>query len=154
MSAFRQASDLNQWIVVALSATAAIRGRSPTWKRADLVLIIGSNTAEAHPVVATWVKSAHKLDGQKLITSDLREHEMPRQADLFLHPKPTADLVWINAVFSPSSGQWPRTHEVPEPVGEWAGGIAKERGTFQFRSSSATVWYPLEDRENCGTRDR
>jgi formate dehydrogenase major subunit len=67
-------------------------------EKAELVLIIGSNTAEAHPVIATRVKSAHKLDGQKLIVSDLREHEMARRADLFLHPKPATDLVWINAV--------------------------------------------------------
>jgi formate dehydrogenase major subunit len=34
---------------------------------ADLVIIIGSNTAESHPVIATRVKSSHKLNGQKLI---------------------------------------------------------------------------------------
>src|SRR6202011_1263964 len=66
-------------------------------EKADLVIIIGSNTAESHPVIATRVKSAHKLDGQKLIVSDLREHEMARRADLFLHPKPATDLIWINA---------------------------------------------------------
>ena len=31
------------------------------------MIIIGSNTAESHPVLATRVKSAHKLHGQKLI---------------------------------------------------------------------------------------
>src|SRR6202000_2196449 len=51
---------------------------------ADLVLIIGSNTAESHPVLATRVKRSHKLRGQKLIVSDLREHEMARRADLFI----------------------------------------------------------------------
>jgi formate dehydrogenase major subunit len=67
-------------------------------ENAGLVLIIGSNTAESHPVLATRVKRAHKLRGQKLIVSDLREHEMARRADLFLHPKPGTDLVWISAV--------------------------------------------------------
>jgi formate dehydrogenase major subunit len=67
-------------------------------EQADLVLIIGSNTAESHPVIATRVKSAHKLNGQKLIVFDLREHEMARRADLFLHPKPGTDLVWLNAI--------------------------------------------------------
>lgn len=65
---------------------------------ADLVMIIGSNTAESHPVIATRVKSSHKLDGQKLIVSDIREHEMARRADIFLHPKPSTDLVWLNAI--------------------------------------------------------
>jgi len=67
-------------------------------EKADLVLIIGSNTAESHPVIATRVKSSHKLHGQKLIVSDLREHEMARRADLFLHPRPSTDLVWLSAI--------------------------------------------------------
>src|SRR6201988_1075532 len=67
-------------------------------EKADLVLIVGSNTAESHPVIATRVKSSHKLDGQKLIVSDLRENEMARRADLLLHPKPATDLIWLNAV--------------------------------------------------------
>ena len=67
-------------------------------EQADLVLIIGSNTAESHPVIATRVKSAHKLDGQTLIVSDLREHEMAHRADLFLHPHPGTDLFWLNAI--------------------------------------------------------
>jgi formate dehydrogenase major subunit len=65
---------------------------------ADLVMIIGSNTAESHPVAATRIKSSHKLNGQKLIVSDIREHEMARRADLFIHPKPGTDLVWLNAI--------------------------------------------------------
>ena len=66
--------------------------------QADLVVIIGSNTAESHPVLATRVKRAHKLRGQKLIVADLREHEMARRADVFLHTQPGTDLVWLSAV--------------------------------------------------------
>jgi formate dehydrogenase major subunit len=66
--------------------------------QADLVLIVGSNTAESHPVIATRVKRAHKLHGQKLIVSDLRENEMARRADVFLHPRPSTDLIWLSAV--------------------------------------------------------
>jgi formate dehydrogenase major subunit len=66
--------------------------------KADLVLIVGSNTAESHPVLATRVKRAHKLHGQKLIVSDLRENEMARRADVFLHPRPGTDLVWLSAI--------------------------------------------------------
>src|SRR5207302_5665597 len=35
-------------------------------EQADLILIIGSNTAESHPVIASRIKSSHKLEGQKL----------------------------------------------------------------------------------------
>ncbi len=66
--------------------------------QADLVIIIGSNTAESHPVLATRVKRAHKLHGQTLIVSDLREHEMASRADLFLRPRPSTDLIWLCAV--------------------------------------------------------
>jgi formate dehydrogenase major subunit len=67
-------------------------------ENAGLVIIIGSNTAECHPVIATRVKRAHKHGGQKLIVSDLREHEMARRADVFLHPKPGTDIAWLLAV--------------------------------------------------------
>jgi formate dehydrogenase major subunit len=65
---------------------------------ASLVVIIGSNTAESHPVLATRVKQSHKLRGQRLIVSDLREHEMARRADLLIRPNPGTDLVWLSAV--------------------------------------------------------
>jgi formate dehydrogenase major subunit len=49
-------------------------------------------------VLATRVKRSHKLRGQKLIVADLREHEMAKRADIFLHPKPGTDLIWLSAV--------------------------------------------------------
>jgi formate dehydrogenase major subunit len=67
-------------------------------ENAGLVVIIGSNTAESHPVLATRVKRAHKLRHQKLIVADLREHEMAKRADLFFRPNPGTDMVWLSAV--------------------------------------------------------
>src|SRR5207247_5957525 len=67
-------------------------------EKADLVVIIGSNTAESHPVLATRVKRAHKLHGQQLIVFDRREHEMARRADLFLRTNAGTDLVWLSAI--------------------------------------------------------
>ena len=67
-------------------------------EHAGLVIIVGSNTAEAHPVLATRVKQAHKLRGQKLIVSDLRENEMARRADILLRPNPGTDLVWVSTI--------------------------------------------------------
>ncbi|KAA8922438.1 formate dehydrogenase subunit alpha [Thermoplasma sp.] len=64
----------------------------------DLILAVGTNTAESHPVIAARIKRAHKLNGQKIIVADLRMHEMARRADVFIHPRPGTDLVWINAV--------------------------------------------------------
>jgi len=67
-------------------------------ENADLVVIIGANPAEAHPVLATRVKQAHKLRGQKLIVADLRKHEMAERADLFFQPNPGTDIAWICAI--------------------------------------------------------
>lgn len=65
---------------------------------AELIIAVGTNTAESHPVLATRVKRAHKLNGQKLIVADVRKHEMAKRADVFLHPKPGTDLIWLSAV--------------------------------------------------------
>jgi formate dehydrogenase major subunit len=65
---------------------------------ADLVIIVGSNTAESHPVLATRVKRSHKWRGQRLIVSDLRLNEMAERADIHLKPNPSTDEVWIQAV--------------------------------------------------------
>jgi formate dehydrogenase major subunit len=64
----------------------------------DLTMVIGANPAESHPVLATRVKRAHKLSGQKLIVVDLRQHELGVRADVFLRPKPGTDLIWLSAV--------------------------------------------------------
>src|SRR6202042_1610365 len=86
---------------VGLFRTVGYGGDSGSIKdieNAGLVIIIGSNTAESHPVLATRVKRAHKLRGQKLIVSDLRKNEMAERADVFLHPKPGTDIIWLCAI--------------------------------------------------------
>ncbi|KXH81875.1 formate dehydrogenase subunit alpha [Sporosarcina sp. HYO08] len=66
--------------------------------KAGLVIIVGANPAEGHPVLATRVKRAHKLHGQKLIVADLRKHEMAERSDIFLSPRQGTDQVWLMAV--------------------------------------------------------
>lgn len=65
---------------------------------ADLIVVIGANPAESHPVLATRIRRAHKLKQQRLIVADLRRNDLAQRADLHLHPRPGTDLVWINAV--------------------------------------------------------
>ncbi|WP_077325822.1 formate dehydrogenase subunit alpha [Virgibacillus siamensis] len=65
---------------------------------AELVIIIGSNTAESHPVLASRIKRSQKLFGQKMYVFDLRKHEMGQRADKFYRPKSGTDLVWLSAV--------------------------------------------------------
>src|SRR5580698_3318924 len=116
-------------------------------ENASLVLIIGSNTAESHPVLATRVKRAHKLHGQKLIVSDLRENEMARRADLFLHPKPATDLVWLSAItrYLLENGL---AHE--DFLRQWVNGLEeykKTLGPFTMEFASQTCGLPVETLE-------
>jgi formate dehydrogenase major subunit len=84
-----------------LSRTVGIGGDSGSIsdiETAGLVIIIGSNTSESHPVLATRIKRSHKWRGQRLIVSDIRKHEMAERADHFIRPNPSTDEVWLQAV--------------------------------------------------------
>ena len=67
-------------------------------EQASLIIIVGANPAENHPVLCTRIKQAQKLRGTKIIVSDLRRNEMAERADLFIRPSPGTDLVWLSAV--------------------------------------------------------
>jgi formate dehydrogenase major subunit len=67
-------------------------------EKSALVMIIGSNTSESHPVLATRVKRSHKHRGQRLIVADIRKHEMAERADMFIQPRPSTDEVWLMGV--------------------------------------------------------
>lgn len=84
-----------------LSRTVGYGGDSGTMQdieMADLVIAIGTNTSESHPVLATRIKRSHKFRGQRLIVADIRKHEMAERADIFIRPNPSTDEVWLMAV--------------------------------------------------------
>ncbi|MDM5340351.1 formate dehydrogenase subunit alpha [Fictibacillus enclensis] len=84
-----------------LLRTVGIGGDAGTIKdiaASELVMIVGANPAESHPVLATRIKRSHKLHGQKLMVVDLRKNELAERADLHVHPKPGSDLVWLSAI--------------------------------------------------------
>lgn len=84
-----------------LFRTVGMGGDAGTIKdiaKAGLVIIVGANPAEGHPVLATRVKRAHKLHGQKLVVADLRKHEMAERSDIFISPKQGTDQVWLMAI--------------------------------------------------------
>jgi len=114
-----------------LFRTVGYGGDSGTIKdieNAGLVLIIGSNTAESHPVLATRVKQAHKLRGQKLIVADLRKHEMAERADLFIQPKPGTDLIWLCAV---TRYIWDNGLAKTEFLHQWVNGMEDYRKSLE-----------------------
>ncbi|MDP4162148.1 MAG: formate dehydrogenase subunit alpha [Bacillota bacterium] len=84
-----------------LMRTVGLGGDSGTIEdimTSELVIVIGANPAESHPVLATRIKRSHKLHGQKLIVADIRGHELAERADFRIHPKPGTDLIWLNAI--------------------------------------------------------
>src|SRR5699024_11832322 len=66
--------------------------------QAEVVMIIGSNTAECHPVIASRMKRAAKLYGQKHIVMDPKKHEMAQRADLYLTANNSHDPVCLCAL--------------------------------------------------------
>ncbi|MBV8115263.1 MAG: formate dehydrogenase subunit alpha [Silvibacterium sp.] len=112
--------------------------------QSKLILIIGSNTAEAHPVLATRVKRAQKLHGQKLIVADLREHEMARRADIFFRPNPGTDMVWLCALsrYALDNGL---AHA--EFLNQWVNGLDEYRKSlepFTMEFASQVCGIPME----------
>src|SRR5699024_4839648 len=84
-----------------LFRTVGMGGDAGTIKdiaEAGLVIIVGANPAEGHPVLATRVKRAQKIHGQKLVVSDLRRNEMAERSDVFISPQQGTDQVWLMAV--------------------------------------------------------
>ncbi len=67
-------------------------------ERASLVLTVGTNTSDSHPVIASRLRRAQKLNGQTIVVADLRRHELAQRADVFLRPNPGTDLVWLSAM--------------------------------------------------------
>ncbi|WP_276273912.1 formate dehydrogenase subunit alpha [Halomicroarcula sp. GDY20] len=64
---------------------------------ADCILLTGSNTTEAHPVLATRIKQ-NVRDGADLLVFDPREIQIAEYADQYSQVKPGYDAVWINGI--------------------------------------------------------
>ena len=64
---------------------------------ADLVLLIGANPAQNHPVGATWIKNAIR-QGTRLVLADPRRTELARQAWRHLGFTAGSDVALLNAM--------------------------------------------------------
>jgi len=65
---------------------------------ADVLLVTGSNTTEAHPVISLEMKNAIRKRGAKLILIDPREIELASFATLHLRPRSGTDVALLNAM--------------------------------------------------------
>ncbi len=72
---------------------------TPEIEDAACILITGSNTSEAHPLIATRVYRA-KEKGAKLIVVDPRDIQMARMAEVHLRQRPGTDVAWLNGMMN------------------------------------------------------
>jgi formate dehydrogenase alpha subunit len=69
-------------------------------KHSKCIFVIGSNTPEAHPVIALSVREAAVKNGADLIVADPREIELVRYAKLHMQQQPGSDVALINAMMN------------------------------------------------------
>jgi len=65
---------------------------------ADLILLVGSNTAWCHPVVWQRIEAARAARGTKIVVIDPRRTETAEQADLHVPIAPDGDVALFNAL--------------------------------------------------------
>ena len=108
---------------------------------------MGANTAEAHPVLATRIKRAHKLFGQRLIVADPRENELARRSDIHFRPRPGTDLVWLCAM---SRYMFDNGYAKLDFIKKWVNNEAKYRKSlepFTMEYASEICEVPVETLE-------
>ena len=77
--------------------SGAMTNTIPEFDDADCILVTGSNTLEAHPMIGARMLRA--LDkGAKVIVVDPRETPLSRISHISLHQKPGTDIAWINGM--------------------------------------------------------
>ncbi|PEQ12342.1 nitrate reductase [Novosphingobium sp. PC22D] len=67
---------------------------------ADLVLLVGSNTAWCHPVVWQRIEAVRERRGTKIVVIDPRRTETAEQADLHVPVAPDGDVALFNALLA------------------------------------------------------
>ncbi len=67
---------------------------------ADLIVLVGSNTAWCHPVVYQRIQAARAARGTKLVVIDPRRTETAEEADLHLAIRPGSDVALMNGLLA------------------------------------------------------
>lgn len=67
---------------------------------AKVILVIGSNTTDAHPIIGYHIMQAVTKHGARLIVIDPRRTKLVEFADVWLSPKPGTDVALLNAMMN------------------------------------------------------
>src|SRR5665648_800560 len=65
---------------------------------ADVIMIIGSNAAENHPISWRWVEKAREKNGAKVISVDPRYTRTSAQSDIFVPLRSGTDIAFIGGM--------------------------------------------------------
>jgi formate dehydrogenase major subunit len=79
--------------------SAAVTATFNECKNSDVIIVIGANPTENHPVAATFFKNAAKR-GAQLIVMDPRGQALKRHATHMLQFKPGADVAMLNGILN------------------------------------------------------
>jgi formate dehydrogenase major subunit len=79
--------------------SAAVTAIFNECKNSDVIIVIGANPVENHPVAATFFKQAAKR-GAQLIVMDPRGQALKRHATHMLQFKPGADVAMLNGILN------------------------------------------------------
>lgn len=77
--------------------SGAMTNTIPEFDGADCILVTGSNTLEAHPIIGARMLRARER-GAKIIVVDPRETPLSRLAHISLNQRPGTDIAWINGM--------------------------------------------------------
>jgi assimilatory nitrate reductase catalytic subunit len=67
---------------------------------ADLIVLVGSNTAWCHPIVYQRIQAARAARGTRLVVVDPRRTETCEGADLHLAIRPGSDVALMNGLLA------------------------------------------------------
>jgi formate dehydrogenase major subunit len=84
--------------------SAAVTATFNECRNSDVMVVIGANPTENHPVAATFFKQAAKR-GAKLIVMDPRGQALKRHASHMLEFKPGTDVAMLNALLNVIIGE-------------------------------------------------
>lgn len=101
-------------------------------ENSDCMLVVGSNTTEAHPVLALRMKKAMR-NGAKLVVVDPRKTWLAERADVHLQLKPGTDIPLMNAIANVIISENLHNHQYIENLTEG----------FEEMSAAASEW-PVE----------
>jgi len=67
-------------------------------EKSELILVTGSNTTEAHPIISSYIKRAVESGSAKLIVVDPRRIPLTKFATLWLRQTLGTDVAWANGM--------------------------------------------------------